>query len=110
MVGEDADVAEAEVDQDLGADAGFVLNEALAGGFAVKLAARVNVNLRELSGFVGLVGAEAAAGVEEIEEDAAVFFSAGFERALDGVFAITVSSAEVEAWQTVRMNAEERGR
>src|SRR5256885_7704747 len=110
MVGEDADVAEAKVDQDLGADAGLVLNEALAGGFAVELAARVNVNLRELSGFVGLVDAEAAAGVMEIEEDAAIFLGDGFERALDEVLAVARRGAEDVAGEAVRMNADERGR
>ena len=45
VIGEDADVFEAEVDQDLGADAAFVLDHALAGGLAIELAALVEMNL-----------------------------------------------------------------
>src|SRR5260370_42678219 len=39
VIGEDANVLEAEVDQDLGADAAFVLDHALARRLAIKLAA-----------------------------------------------------------------------
>src|SRR5262244_3810085 len=46
VIGEDANIFEAEVDQNLRADAGFMLNHALAGGFAVALAALVKMNLR----------------------------------------------------------------
>jgi len=83
MVGEHANVLEAEIDEDLGADAAFMLNHALAGGFAVELAARVNMNLRKLAGFFRLIDAEAATGMMKIEEDAAIFFGDGFERARD---------------------------
>ena len=110
MVGEDADVAEAEVDEDLGADSGFVLDEALTGGLAVELAAGVHVNLRELAGFVGLVDAEATAGVVEIEKDAAIFFGDGFERAVDEISAIARSGTENVAREAVRVDANEGGR
>ena len=46
MIGEDADVFEAEVDQDLRADAAFVLDHALAGGFAIELATLMKMDLR----------------------------------------------------------------
>ena len=110
MVGEDADVAKAEVDEDLGADAGFMLDHALAGGFAIELAARVNVNLGKLSGFVGLVDAEAAAGVMEIEKRAAIFFGDSFEGAIDEIPAIAGSGAEDVSGEAVRMDADESGR
>src|SRR5579859_5488987 len=110
MVGQDADVAEAEVDEDLGADAGFVLDQALTGGLAVELAAGVHVNLRELAGFVGLIDAEAAAGVMEIEKHAAIFFSDGFEGAVDEISAIAGCGAEDVAREAVRVDANEGGR
>src|SRR5882762_10734400 len=80
VVREDADVLEAEIDQDLRADAAFVLDHALAGGFAIELAALVKMNLRERAGFFGGFDAEAAARVVEIEKDSATFFGDGFER------------------------------
>ena len=52
MVGEDANVPEAEVDQDLRADAAFVLHHALARGFAVELAALMKMNLRQRAWFL----------------------------------------------------------
>ena len=101
MVCEDADVAEAEVDEDLGADAGFVLDEALASGFAVELTARVNVNLRKLAALIRLVDAEAAARMMKIKKDAAIFFGDGFERAFNEVFAIAGSGTENVAGEAV---------
>jgi len=47
VIGEDANVLEAKVDQDLRADAAFVLHHALAGGLAIELAALVKMDLRE---------------------------------------------------------------
>jgi hypothetical protein len=88
VIGEDANVLEAEVDQDLGADAAFVLDHALAGGLAVELASFVKMDLRERAGFFGGFDAEAAAGVVEIEENAAVFFGDGGQRAGDEFAAI----------------------
>ena len=73
MVGEDADVAKAEVDEDLGADAGFMLDHALAGGFAIELAARVNVNLRKYAGLCCGFNAESTTCVVQVQKYAAVF-------------------------------------
>ena len=53
VVGEDANVFEAEIDQDLRADAAFMLDHALAGRLAIELAALVEMNLREHAGFLG---------------------------------------------------------
>ena len=74
MVGDDANIFEAEVDQDLRADTAFVLNHALTGGLAIELAARMKMNLRQGAGSFWRVDAIAAAGVVEIQEDAAIFF------------------------------------
>jgi hypothetical protein len=83
VIGEDADVFEAEVDQDLGSYAALVLDHTLAGGFAVELAAFVEMDLGQCAGLVRRFNAEAAAGVVKIEENAAVFFGDGAERAGD---------------------------
>ena len=53
VIGEDANVLEAEVDQDLRADAAFVLDHALARRLAVELAALVEMNLGERARFFG---------------------------------------------------------
>ena len=79
VVGEDTNVLEAEVDQDLRADAAFVLDHALARGLAIELAALVKMNLRERAGFFGGFDAEAASGVMQIEKNAAVFLGDGFQ-------------------------------
>ena len=66
VVGYDADVFQAKINQDLRADAAFVLHHALPRHFAVQLPARVEMNLgedaRRFRGFDG----EAAAGVVEV--------------------------------------------
>ena len=66
MVGEDANVFEAEVDQDLRADAAFVLDHALARRLAIELAALVEMNLGERTGFFGGFDGETASRVMEI--------------------------------------------
>ena len=91
MVGEDANIAKAEINQNLGADTGFVLNHALTSGFAIELAAGMNMNGRKLSGFFGLIDAKAAAGVMQVEKDTTIFFGDGFERAFDEIFAVARS-------------------
>ena len=80
VVGEDANVLEAEVDQDLRADAAFVLHHALASRFAVELATLMKMNLRERARLLGGIDGEAASCVVEIEKDATIFFGNGFER------------------------------
>jgi len=50
VIGEDANVLEAEVDQDLRADAAFVLDHALARRLAIELAALVEMNLGSAPG------------------------------------------------------------
>ena len=109
MVGEDADVAQAKINENLGADAAFVLNHALASRLAIKLAAAVQVNLREGARSIGRVHGEAAATVVEIEEDAATFRGDGFEGASDELSAVAGGRAENVAGETVRMDADESG-
>jgi hypothetical protein len=53
------------------------LHHALAGRFAIKLAALVEMDLGKRAGFFGGFDTEAAAGVVEIEENAAVFLGDG---------------------------------
>jgi hypothetical protein len=77
VVGEDTNVLQAEVDQDLRADAAFVLDHALAGGLAIELAALVKMNLGEQAWFLHRFDAEAAPRVVQVEEDAAVFLGDG---------------------------------
>jgi len=83
VIGQDADVLQAEVDEDLGADAAFMLDHALASGFAIELATFVEVDLRKGASLVRGFDAEAAAGVMEIEEDTAVFLGDDGEGAGD---------------------------
>lgn len=80
VVGENANAFETEVNQDLCADAAFVLHHALAGGLAIQLAALMNMNLRQRAGFFRRVDGKPAAGVMEIKEHPATFFGDGFER------------------------------
>ena len=74
MIGQDTDVFQAEVDQDLCAYATFVLYQALARWRAIKLAARVHVDLRKHAGFGGRFDAKSASGVVQVKKDAPVFF------------------------------------
>ena len=79
VIRQDADVLEAEVDQDLRADATFMLDHALAGRLAIELAAFVKMDLREGAGLFGSIDREAASSVMQIEKDAAVFLGDGGE-------------------------------
>ena len=74
MIGQDTDVFQAEVDQDLCAYAAFVLHQTLARWRAIKLAARVHVDLRKHAGFGGGFDAKSASGVVQVKKDAPVFF------------------------------------
>src|SRR5260370_30740797 len=74
MIGEHANVFEDEIDQDLRADAAFVLDEALACRRAIELAARVNMNLRENTGFGCSFDAKATSSVVQVKKNAAIFF------------------------------------
>src|SRR5260370_9852020 len=77
VIGEHANVFEAESDQDLRADAAFVLDHALAGRFAIELTSLVEVNLREHAGLLGRIEAETASSVVQVQKDAAVFLGDG---------------------------------
>ena len=79
VIGEDANVPKAEVDQDLRADAAFVLDHALARGLAIELAAPVKMNLRKRSGLLSGIHRKATTGMVQVEKDAAVFLGNGFQ-------------------------------
>src|SRR6266446_3610038 len=94
VIGEDANVLEAEVDQDLRADAAFVLDHALARRLAIELAALVEMNLGERTGLFGGLDAEAASRVVQVEKNAAVFLGDGGQRARDQFAAIASGGTE----------------
>src|SRR5271155_1255030 len=81
MISQNPNILQPQVDENLRADAAFVLHHAQAGGFAVQLAALMKMDLRQHARFLGGVDAKAAAGVMEIEENAAVFFGDRGQRA-----------------------------
>ena len=74
MVGEHAQILQSEIDQDLRADAAFVLQQALPRDVLIELAARVvqDARQRARSGRGG-VDAEAAARVVQVDKHAAIF-------------------------------------
>src|SRR4051794_25056177 len=72
VIGEYANIFEPQIDQYLRADAAFVLHHALARGLAVELTARVKMNLRQSPRLAGLLDAKAAAGVVQVDKDAAI--------------------------------------
>ena len=80
VVGENAKMGEAEIDQDLRADAAFVLQQPLPRGVALDLAARMVEHARHFAGpGDGLFNAEAAAGLVQVHEDAAILAGNGGE-------------------------------
>ena len=89
VVGENANVFQTQIDQNLRADAAFVLDEALACGRTIELSAGVNMNLRENAGFGGSFNSKTASGVMQVEKNAAIFFGNGRQRARDELVAIT---------------------
>ena len=101
MIGEDVNVLEAEVDQDLRADAAFVLDHALARRLAIELAALVKMNLREHARLFGGFDAEAASCVMQVEKDAAIFLGDGFQRARDKLRAVASRGTENVTGETV---------
>src|SRR5271154_3535523 len=105
MIGQNPNILQAQVDEDLRADAAFVLHHAQAGGFAVQLAALVKMNLRQHARLLGGVDTEATAGVMEIEENAAVFLGDCGQRARHQFAAIACRGTEDITGQAVRMDA-----
>jgi len=89
VIGDDADIGEAEVDQDLRANAAFVLHHTLAGRLAIELAAGMKVDLRQGPGSFRRVNGVAAAGVVQIEKYAAIFLRDFFEGTRHEVRTIT---------------------
>ena len=106
VVRENANAFEAEVNQDLCADATFVLHHALAGGLAIELAALMKMNLRQRAGLFRSVDGKPAAGVMEIEEHAATFLGDGFKRQRNELPAIAGGGTKHVAGEAVGMDAD----
>ena len=109
MVGEDANAAQAEVDEDLRADAALALHEALAAKVLVDFRARVELDARErvVCFFDGRVDAKAAAAMVQVDEDATIFGGDGFQGAVDDFAAVAGERAENVAGQAMRVHANE---
>lgn len=88
MIGEEADAAEAEVGEDLGADAGLVLSGLVrvSGGEAGEVGA-VGEDARA-------VEAESGAGVMQVDEDAGAGLGDGGERVLEARAAMAGAGSE----------------
>src|SRR5438105_685508 len=110
VISEDANVFEAQVDQNLRADAAFVLDHTLARGLAIELAALMKMNFRQRAGLLGTIDRKTASRVMEIEKNAAVFFGDSFERRRNEFTAIARRGTKNVASKTVRMDAHERRR
>src|SRR5260370_18678598 len=105
VIGEDANVLEAEINQDLRADTAFVLDQALARRLTIKLAALVKMNLRERPRFAGGIHGEASSGVVQIQKNAAVFIGDGGQRARDKFAAIARGGTENVSSEAMRLDA-----
>src|SRR5690242_8089411 len=88
MIGQHADVLQSQIDQDLRADAAFVLDQALARGLAIELAPLVKMNLRQRPRLSRSVHRKAAPSVMEVQEHAPIFTGDSFQRARDKLRAI----------------------
>src|SRR5690348_1739207 len=110
MIGEDANVLEAEVNQNLRSNAAFVLDHTLARGFAIELTALMKMNLRQRAGLLGRIHGETAAGVMKVKECAAIFSGDGFQRERNEFVAITGRGTKNVAREAVGVNAHKRGR
>lgn len=110
VIGKDADVVEAEVDENLRADAAFVLNHTLASGFAIELTSLMKMNLRKVARRFRSIDTEASPGVMEVEENAAVFLGDGFQRARDEFGTVAGDGAKNVPGKAVGVNANQRRR
>ena len=89
VIGEHAQRLQAEVNQDLRANAAFVLQQALPCRIPVELAPRVIHNMRQRAGSGrGGIDPEAASRVVQIDEHSAIFGDDGFERVFDDLVSV----------------------
>jgi hypothetical protein len=89
MVGQYADTAQSEIDQDLRSDAAFALHQTLAAQVMVEFFALVKADARKFGAvLLARIDLKSPAGVMQVNEDAAVGFSDGCERAVDDGAAI----------------------
>jgi hypothetical protein len=77
MVGQDANVFQTQIDQNLGADAAFMLHHALASWLAIELTALVETDLGKGTRCFAGFDSEASAGMVKVEENAPIFFGDG---------------------------------
>ena len=105
VIGENTNIFQAEVDQDLCADTTFVLYEALARWRAIELSARVNVNLRKNARLTGSFDAKAAACVVQIKKNTAILFGNCGERTGNQFVTVAGDGAENIPGEAVGMNA-----
>ncbi len=108
MVGQHANIFKPQIDQNLCADAAFMLHQPLASGRAVQLAARVNMNLREYAGLRGSLDSEAPAGVVQVQKYTAVFLGNGGQRTRHQFVAIASRGCKYISSQAVRVDANQR--
>ena len=95
VIGEHAQALEAKIDQDLRADAAFVLYQPLPRDVLVELAARVIQNMRQhVRRGRGGVNPEAPPPVVEIDEHAAILGHDGLERAFDDLVTVAFGGCE----------------
>ena len=102
---------ESQIDQNLRADAAFVLQHPLARDVLIELAARVIQNARQRARRGRRrVDSKSSSGVVQIDKHAAILGGDGFERALDDFVAIALGGGEDVAGKAVRMHAHQRRR
>src|SRR5882757_2362230 len=73
MVCYHADIFQSQIDQNLGADAAFVLNHSLTRRLAIQLAARMKMDLRQLARRLCILDCESASGVVKVQKYASPF-------------------------------------
>ena len=115
MIGEDADAAQAEVDQNLRADSAFALHLALCAEVVASFFAVVKTDTRQLAVF-GLVRGiaqhdaridlKSPAGVMQIYENPAPRFGDCRERTIDGRVAIARRGTERIAGEAMRVDTD----
>src|SRR5215475_7164081 len=108
VVGENPNILQAKINKDLRADPALVLHQALARRGAVKLSPRMDMNLRQYSGFFRRFDSKSAAGVVQVQEYPATL-PGDFRQGLRNKnVAIAGCGTEHVASQTVRVHANQR--
>ncbi len=110
VIGEDAYAVEAEIIQNLCADAAFPLDEALAAEVVVQLATAVKDDARRLrGGFRRRSNLESAAGMMEVDKNAGTFAGDSLEGFCDEFVAIASGGGENVSGEAMGLDAGESG-